>query len=474
MSALKRAREITARTSSAEGARWAAALVLTGWVITASSMAQACPGDCNGDGRVSVAELVVGVNQSLGLASVQTCDAFDLDADGVVTVAELIAAVAAAVDGCPAAATPTPTLTPSLRTFTPNVSFEQQEEVLALVSTYSATPGIILISPDGRHVYVMRDNSEQLFQVFERDPVTGDTTFLRMSGEGIPIVGSTYPPSAAISPDGRHIYAMRGSSNRLATLHRDEQSGTLQLQALDDLDFGTKSIAVSPDGLFVYTASLTLRRHARDPESGALSLIDSVSTQRLGRLVTTSPDGSRVFVISHHPGALDEFAVDGSEGMRHVQVLVSEFRDPLYGLVQVRSFAVSPDGRFVYTANGKGRKIITTIGRDESTGAFEVVDVYEDGNNPLWSMAMSPDGEYVYVSSFSIDEGFRYIQPHLLVMRRDHTRGPVVPVQAAAIPSFAKSSPPSLSWVAVSPDGRHVYVTDSTGLSVFRVLPESG
>ena len=461
---------------SAYGSRWAAVLVLTGWVVLASTMAQACPGDCNGDGRVSVAELVVGVNQSLGLASVQTCDAFDLDADGVVTVAELIAAVAAAVDGCPAAATPTPTLTPSLRTFTPNVSFEQEEEVLALVSTHSATPGIILISPDGRHVYVMNEKSEQLFQVFERDPDTGDTTFLGMSGEGVPIRGSVYAPSAAISPDGRHIYAVRTSSG-LATLRRDEHSGALQLQAFDeDLDFGTRpqSVTVGPDGRLVYTVStISLLRHARDPDSGALTFIDSAPTHAGGRLVTTSSDGSRVFVISHHPGALDEYAVDGAEGMQHVQVLVSEFRDPLFGLVQMRRFAVSPDGRFVYTANGKGRKIITTIGRAEPTDAFEVVDVFEDGLNPYWSMAMSPDGEYVYVSSSSrsseIDQ--RYIQPHLLVMRRDQASGRVVPVQAAAIPTGSQSG---LWWVAVSPDARHVYATTSAGLSVFRVLPESG
>ncbi len=44
--------------------------------------AQTCPGDCDGDGQVSVAELVRGVRIGLGEAAVGECAAMDFDRDG--------------------------------------------------------------------------------------------------------------------------------------------------------------------------------------------------------------------------------------------------------------------------------------------------------------------------------------------------------------------------------------------------------
>ena len=59
-----------------------------------------CDGDCNGDGVVSIAELIRGVNIALGRASLDECPAFDINGDGVVSVGELISAVRDALEGC--------------------------------------------------------------------------------------------------------------------------------------------------------------------------------------------------------------------------------------------------------------------------------------------------------------------------------------------------------------------------------------
>ena len=76
-----------------------------------AAAAPACAGDCNGDGMVSVSELITGVRISLGAAPLDDCSAFDVGGDGQVRIDELITAVNAALAGCPA--TPTPTATPS-------------------------------------------------------------------------------------------------------------------------------------------------------------------------------------------------------------------------------------------------------------------------------------------------------------------------------------------------------------------------
>jgi hypothetical protein len=60
-----------------------------------------CPGDCNVSGLVSIDELTRGVSIVLGERDRRDCIALDQNDDGSVTIAELIAAVRAALEGCP-------------------------------------------------------------------------------------------------------------------------------------------------------------------------------------------------------------------------------------------------------------------------------------------------------------------------------------------------------------------------------------
>jgi hypothetical protein len=59
-----------------------------------------CPGDCNGDGRVTIAELLTAVNVALGTTAVAACLHADRDHDSSVSVDELISAVNTALHGC--------------------------------------------------------------------------------------------------------------------------------------------------------------------------------------------------------------------------------------------------------------------------------------------------------------------------------------------------------------------------------------
>jgi hypothetical protein len=59
-----------------------------------------CAGDCSGNARVDVAELVTVVNVALGEAALDVCDRADLDRDGAVRVHEVLGGVNAALNGC--------------------------------------------------------------------------------------------------------------------------------------------------------------------------------------------------------------------------------------------------------------------------------------------------------------------------------------------------------------------------------------
>ena len=73
--------------------------------VTATTFAAAsalpCTGDCNGDGAVTVDEMVAGVAIALGGGALASCPALDANGDGVVTVDEIVAAVTYALNGCP-------------------------------------------------------------------------------------------------------------------------------------------------------------------------------------------------------------------------------------------------------------------------------------------------------------------------------------------------------------------------------------
>jgi hypothetical protein len=62
-----------------------------------------CAGDCDGNGEVTIDELLRGVNIALQAASSDTCVAAEVFADGRVTVDDLVEAVDSALRGCPRA-----------------------------------------------------------------------------------------------------------------------------------------------------------------------------------------------------------------------------------------------------------------------------------------------------------------------------------------------------------------------------------
>jgi hypothetical protein len=71
-----------------------------------ASASPACPGDCNGDGRVTIDELTGGVSIILAIFPVEHCFGMDVDGNGSVAINEIIAAVNAALNGCPLAPPP--------------------------------------------------------------------------------------------------------------------------------------------------------------------------------------------------------------------------------------------------------------------------------------------------------------------------------------------------------------------------------
>jgi len=90
-------------------------ILFSALLLVSADPSAACTGDCDGDGEVTINEVVLGVNIALDNTPVGACAQFDADGDGTVAINELIASVGDVLAGCAAATPgPTPTVTPGI------------------------------------------------------------------------------------------------------------------------------------------------------------------------------------------------------------------------------------------------------------------------------------------------------------------------------------------------------------------------
>lgn len=73
----------------------------------------ACGGDCNGDGTVTIDDVIVLVNIAGGSETTAVCLAGDLDANAAITIDEIVVAVGHVLQGCPVVGTATPSPSPT-------------------------------------------------------------------------------------------------------------------------------------------------------------------------------------------------------------------------------------------------------------------------------------------------------------------------------------------------------------------------
>ena len=134
------------------GAMWCGVVGLT-LILGAARQVEACAGDCDGDGRVSVDELVTGVNIALAATPLDACPLFDDNEDARLTVDELVTAVNNALSGCRPGSRPACASRNPLR----NAYFGD----LHVHTTYSFDA----------HIYDVRTTPEQAYRFAQGDSV---------------------------------------------------------------------------------------------------------------------------------------------------------------------------------------------------------------------------------------------------------------------------------------------------------------
>jgi hypothetical protein len=149
-----------------------------------------CAGDCNSDGSVTIAELVLCVNMALGSAAEDACMACDANGDGSIAINEIIAAVSAALNGCPK---PPPATLAEIQAmiFTPTCATQFCHDAQSAIESLDLSAGasysqLVNVSPT-----VFAARSAGLLRVKPGDP---DQSFLMIKLLGPPLdEGSRMP-----------------------------------------------------------------------------------------------------------------------------------------------------------------------------------------------------------------------------------------------------------------------------------------
>ncbi|REK04280.1 MAG: hypothetical protein DWQ36_17725 [Acidobacteria bacterium] len=341
------------------------------------------------------------------------------------------------------------------------------------------------------------------------------------------IDGRNFAWATAVSPDGENVYACSGVNN-IASGDEDDNAiavfsrhvdGSLEfVQVLfdddDTNDPGTadgllscRSVAVSPDGLHVYTAGSSddaIGIFARAPGTGALNFLASVVDGQGGvdgldgveSLAMTS-DGSALFAVGRAEDALAAFSRNSATGALSFEDVEKNGLGGLTGLDRPLSVAVSPDDLHVYVASGSnanfgGSDALTVFEWDSAQTGLLFVDSYGEGDvqgqntvdglDQVSAVAVTPDGQHVYAASEvdTIGGPSGNGNDWIAVFDRNPATGELTWLQRIGGFRICPTSffgADAESFLAVSGDGQRVFVTknwEDNGVAMFARDSASG
>jgi DNA-binding beta-propeller fold protein YncE len=293
--------------------------------------------------------------------------------------------------------------------------------------------------------------------------------------------------SVAVGPRGRTVFVTGQSAGTnggvdYATVAYNAATGARLWAARYDAPANTwdaaSSVAVSPTGRAVFVTGVSQGRAsgldyatvAYNAATGARLWVRRYNGPGNGddgaTSMAVSPTGGTVFVTGYSQGTAPGFgyATVAYNAMTGAQLWVARYHGPGHGDNFAESLAVSPDGGTVYvtgqseTSASASASRYATVAYNTATGAQLWVARYHGparGDDAAHAVAVSPDGKTVYVTGVSKATTSFLVYAYATVAYNAATGAQR---WAARYNGPVPSYDPALS-VAVSPGGGAVYVT---------------
>lgn len=307
-----------------------------------------------------------------------------------------------------------------------------------------------------------------------------DVDFLTVSQYGIGAGGLLSPLSpatvasgsgatgVAVTPDGKSVYVTAGGDNLVDEYAVDPVSGGLSPKASASAGFTPNGIVVSPDGKSAYVANTgdvnhptnpnVVSQYDIDPVTGVLSLKTPgfVTTGRDSTAIAVTPDGKSVYVTNAFINAsmVSQYTVDPVTGALSPKTPATVATD------DPTAIAVTPDGKNAYVTNIDANTVSQyTVNPVSGALSPKTPATVAAGALPV-GLEVSPDGKSVYVT----DRVAVNVAVNGTVSQFN-----VDPVTGALSPKTPATAPAGLDphGVAVTPDGKSAYVTNTNFFGTF-------
>jgi 6-phosphogluconolactonase (cycloisomerase 2 family) len=329
------------------------------------------------------------------------------------------------------------------------------------------------------------------------DEISVDQDFTG-SARTIMVSGDTADDSISLQSTTKRQIVNTVSGDGYSVQVRENLGGNLVLEELlingdDDGSENTitdqqapDQVIVSPDGTRVYVAasdSNSLVVYHRDPVTGDLtfneSLVNSMTDFQGGTItgldgasnVIVSADGRYVYVASENDQTVAFFVRhQGDNQLTFISSMVFDRSGNLFNIDLPSAMAFSPDGSVLMVSSESGNLVafLEVAGSGDLTAVGTLVDGgLDSGENTIdglggaSSLAISPDGRHFYVTGATDNAIAVFSKPGA----GGEDGNPTLPL---FVQSLANGDMDGLnivsgivgaSSVTVSPDGQHVYVT---------------
>jgi DNA-binding beta-propeller fold protein YncE len=328
-------------------------------------------------------------------------------------------------------------------------------------------PDATAVSPDGKNVYVAACGSASV-AVFSRNPSTGALSFIEAEKNGVGgVTGLLCASDVVVSPDGRNVYVAGSDSGAVAVFSRDPASGALSFV---EAETGGSppfpdGLSISPDGAQVYVAAYgfggggvgDVLTYTRDPSTGALTFSADAGGVGGATSIALSPDGKSAYATASSDNALAIFSRNTTTGALTPAGVLNDGAGGVDGLAQGSAVAVSRDGASVYVTAFVDSSL-ATFARNTTTGALAFAGIARNDLGAAMDVAVSPDDTNVYAVSFG--------DRALVNFARNTTTGAVTFVDANKKTDRGDDGLSGPWGLSLSPDGKNAYVAALGGDAV--------
>lgn len=284
--------------------------------------------------------------------------------------------------------------------------------------------------------------------------------------------GAGSPRSIAVSPNGQFIYtANNDSSNTIGEYTVDAATGALTSIGTIANGDTPYSVVVDPSNRFVYAVAIDTNgvyAYTIDAKTGGLALIkgspfgaaDAVAPDR----VAVDPTGRFLMVgeaCCAGNAGISVFNINTASGKLTV-VKGSPFLPPVSDS-EPSSVVVDPTGRFIYSANGGsfGDTGVVVYSLNATTGKLTLVGTIVPGGLAPWGITTDVTGSDVYLTSNDSS-----IYGYAI----DNSTGELTNISGSPflVPSGASRG------IAVDPSGKFLYLANAEQVIGYKITTSNG